>query len=109
METCATCGCRAHVTPETVREVTGTALGRLMVMAGLAQRGMAAAEAAATAGRRLDARSAHDVRAGYAAAVDLLHALAQIHDTGRMPDPARRWMLGVPDHGLPLPGRRTRG
>lgn len=102
------CGCLALRPPELVREVTGTALGRLVVMAALAQRGMAAAESSLARGDPPDAVAAEHARQGYTAAVDLVRALTMILEEGRMPDPARRWLLGVPDAALPH-RRRDRG
>ena len=45
---------------------------------------------------------------GYAAAVDLLRALDALLRTGRVPEPVRRWTLGVPDHATRPPDRPRR-
>lgn len=73
-------------------------IARLAVMAALAQRGVAAAELLATSPAAADPRTLEDVRRGYLAIVDLLRALDHAARRGRLPDPVRRWTLGVPDH-----------
>lgn len=100
------CGCAALRSPPVVREVDGLALHRLRIMASLAQRGMAAAEQALAAGEWPDATAVEHARQGYMAVMDLVHALDLLLHEGRMPEPARRWLLGIPDHALP---RRRHG
>lgn len=53
-----------------------------------------------------DLRAASDVAAGAAALTDLLRALTDLVTRGAMPDPVRRWALGVPDQVLEPPVKR---
>lgn len=101
------CGCEGLRPPVVVREVPATGIQRLIVMVMIASRGLAAAETLATAlgaqGGALD-----DVAAARMALVDLTHALAALRDRGLLPDPIRRWTLGMPPWVAERPTERRR-
>ena len=87
-------------------------LEQLRVMALLGHRAAAAADAlVSTVPSELlpDRRISAEVRAGYLALSDLLAWLTALSERGALPQPARRWTLGLPTFALEELGARHRG
>lgn len=92
----------------TVYRLDSGELDQLRVMAWLGHRAAATAERlVSVAPYELipDRRVPGDVRAGYLALSDLLAWLTALAERGTLPQPARRWTLGIPTHALELGGR----
>lgn len=106
------CTCRRWLPAPPPRSYTIDAgeLAQLRVMVHLGHRGVAAAEAViatAPSGLLPDLRAHSDVREGYLALADLTRWVSVWAEHGRLPQPARRWLLGIPDVALPHRGSRS--